>query len=140
MKLPRCKEFHESGFDLTSMIDITMLLIVFFMMTAQFSKTLDTPLDLPKQRGETKAPDAPHTLVIDLTTDGSFMLQGSKTDLDGVLQAVKSDLRKATETQNQLEVTVRADQRTSAKYLNQLASGLRAIGVRDWRLATQAQG
>ncbi|MFN7440054.1 MAG: ExbD/TolR family protein, partial [Phycisphaerales bacterium] len=50
MRLFKRKDIPEAGFDLTAMIDIVLLLIIFFTLTSQFVQTLQRPMPLPAER------------------------------------------------------------------------------------------
>lgn len=126
----------ETPFDLTPMIDVVMLLIVFFMLTAQFAQSNQTPMDLPQLRGEAKGEAHAAAVVIDLDQSGGLRLHDEAIQLDRLTQLVAADLKRAPET----EVIVRADRACASKHLNELAMTLTAVGARRWRLATQGAG
>ncbi|MDX2132516.1 MAG: biopolymer transporter ExbD [Planctomycetota bacterium] len=135
------RTIHEdtAEFDLTAMVDVVMLLVIFFAFTAQFTRTLATPVDLPREQGAREAAGAaPKALVIDITRDGSFLVMGQRADPEWLVQSVARDVRAAGGGQN-LDVIVRADRAASAAHLNTLAGVLSRAGVRTWRLATSAE-
>ncbi|MBI1189839.1 MAG: hypothetical protein GC200_04050 [Tepidisphaera sp.] len=127
----------EAGFDLTPMIDVVLLLIIFFAFTAQFNKSLATPVELPKQKADAR-PDtsSKQSIVIDITREGTFRVAGRDVPLDVLTQMVAADVHRAGDSAN-LEVIVRADRRGTAAPLNALASELTRVGVKTWKLATE---
>jgi biopolymer transport protein ExbD len=130
------RELDETPFDLTPMVDIVLLLIIFFMLTAQFSRVLLAPMDLPRERGAAGQPKRALQAVIDLGRDGSLRLNNEPLASDRLLQRLAADKKSVGE----VDVLVRADRLCDAIHLNRLASSLSAIGVRDWRLATSGDG
>ena len=50
--LLRSKTYDDSEMDITPMIDITFLLLIFFITVTQVSDAAKEPIDLPKQKGE----------------------------------------------------------------------------------------
>ena len=77
MKVARPEHAPEAHFDITAMVDVVLLLIIFFSFTAQFSKSLATPLSLPAEKGQPPAPSsATHSVTIDLTRDGTVRVMG----------------------------------------------------------------
>lgn len=122
----------DVGFDLTSMIDVVLLLIIFFVLSAQFGVAMLSAMDLPRQAGAPAPASGTQQVVIDLTSEGTLRIEGNAVEYDRLLQLLASDLRKA----GTLDVLVRADRAGSAAHLNRLASGLAGLGIRDWKLAT----
>ncbi len=140
MRFGTVKHAEEAGFDLTPMIDVTMLLIIFFAFTAQFTKTLSSPVNLPIEKGESPSANAaPRTIVIDVTREGGYVVMGQKTALEWVVQTVAGDVRRAGGAEK-IDVVVRADREASAAHLNNLAAALTRAGVRTWKLATDGEG
>lgn len=131
MKQRRDNLVEEAAFDLTPMIDVVMLLIVFFMLTAQFAASMRTPLDLPRQSGE-NTPQSEHSLVIELTREGEYRIESKSVDVDRIIQIVAADLRRSAS----LDVVIRADRQAKAIHLNRLARELTKAGVRSWSIAT----
>lgn len=131
---------EEAGFDLTPMIDVTMLLIIFFAFTAQFTRSLATPMDLPREQGESPSANAaPKSLVIDITREGVYRIMGQDLSLEWVVQTVASDVRRAGGAEK-IDIIVRADRSASAQHLNNLAAALTRAGVRTWKFATAQEG
>jgi len=123
----------HASFDLTPMIDVVLLLIIFFTLTSQFARTQQRPMDLPREKGEKSAPDKPATLVIDLDKDGKLSVLGMDTDLPRLTRMVEGEVLRVGEG---LDVTVRAHRECPAGHLNRLANALVSVNVRNWKLAT----
>jgi biopolymer transport protein ExbD len=123
----------ETPFDLTPMVDVVMLLIVFFTLTAQFAQSNLMPMDLPAVKGEANEETKLAPITIDLSVDGSLRLHSENMPLDRLAQLVAADLRNSPDA----EVLVRADRNTPAKHLNELAATLSIVGAKRWRLATE---
>lgn len=135
------RSLPEAGFDLTSMIDVVLLLIIFFMASAQFAKTMRSPVDLPKERGDQLAQRVEQTIFIDVRPDGTYLLMGEEVKLERLVQLVVSDLKRREMDQGgSIEVVVRADKRALGRHLNALAGAMTVAGVRDWKLAVSSEG
>ena len=137
MRFGRARLAHEATFDLTPMIDVVLLLIIFFTMTSQFAKTQQAPMDLPREKGEKAAESKAAELVIDLRRDGSLSVLGMETDLPRLTRMVEGEVLRVGE---KMDLVVRADRHCAAGHLNRLAEALAGIGVRNWKLATAAEG
>lgn len=135
------KEMPEAGFDLTSMIDVVMLLIVFFMMSSQFSQLENTPMDLPAQTGGPEAAPRSTAVVIDLDAQGQLRIMGSEVPLERLpaVLAVERKEREQGEATQRAGLIVRADRNCSSRHLNRLALALAEMGARDWSLSTTGE-
>lgn len=146
----------EAGFDLTSMIDVVLLLIIFFMASAQFARTMRAEVALPEEAGEATARPPERSVYVDVRADGVYMLAGEEVTLDRLVQLVVADLKRRGEfdggdasnpeadasaatsrvaTGDRVEVVVRADRAALGRHLNTLAAALTGAGIRDWKLA-----
>lgn len=146
MNITRHHRPKEASFDLTPMIDVIFLLIIFFTLTSQFSSTHRTPMDLPREQGEPDAPKEATQLVIDMDQFGAVTLLGQAYDLQ-TLGTVLAGRSFAVEGQTPddaveqpVDVVIRADRRCSTAKLNALAQVLLQVGVRRWSLATSSDG
>jgi biopolymer transport protein ExbD len=136
MRFGKPKIPESATFDLTPMIDVILLLIIFFMFTSHFARTQQTPMDLPKEKGE-KSPEAPPaSLVIDISRDGTYRVLGTDTDLKSLTAMIQGEVLRLGSS---LDLVIRADRDCPATHLNRLAEALAGIGVRDWKLATQGE-
>jgi biopolymer transport protein ExbD len=135
MKLGRSR-ITEANVDLTPMVDVVLLLVVFFMLTTQFARTQQSPLELPPQPGEKVRQAARHSIVIDMARDGRLMVLGATVDLQSLAEDVQQQRSIAGPG---LEIIVRADRTASAAHLNALAEALASAGVRHWQLATAGE-
>jgi biopolymer transport protein ExbD len=140
VKFARPEHAPEAHFDITAMVDVVLLLIIFFSFTAQFSRSLATPMDLPAEKGLPPAPSgATHSVTIDLTREGAVRVMGRDVDQARLAQMLARDVRQAGGGDN-LEVIIRADRGCRASHLNSLAGVLTAVGVKTWKLATAEEG
>lgn len=145
MNFKRAVEHHEIDFDLTAMIDVIFLLIIFFTFSTVFTRTMAKRLDLPKEVGEASATVASNvnTITVDIAADGAMSLTGAGAvtteQLVGSIRAIAMKA-KAQGRETNLELIVRADRLTPARYVNQLAGALGKNGVRSWKLATAGEG
>lgn len=137
MRFGRPRIEHEATFDLTAMIDVVLLLIIFFTLTSHFARTQLAPVDLPIEKGLKPAAAADASVVIDLGKDGDLTILGLKTSLPDATAMIEQELSRLGPA---LDLTIRADRACPAAYLNQLAESLARVGVRQWKLATAGPG
>ena len=124
----------DEGFDMTPMIDVVMLLIIFFLVTSQFSQSIRTPLELPQQDGQqAEGKDNPGDIIVDLLANGTIALEGETISMDVFIAMVASELLHSNPN---TEILIRPERFGPAIHLNRLCSGLSKAGVRAYRIAT----
>lgn len=129
----------EASFDLTPMIDVILLLIVFFTMTSQFSKSNRSSMDLPREKGEPAAAHAPSTLVIDVARDGSITVEGTAYDMQWVAQTLAKAVKSSPAGPTGVDVIVRADRSCRTASLDRVVAAMKVAGITRWKLAASGE-
>src|SRR5712672_4455808 len=106
MKFGRPRLATEASFDLTPMIDVVLLLIIFFTLTSQFAKTQLEAMDLPKEKGVKSQAPQQSTIFIDLRADGRMSVLGMNTDVASVATMVKGEVLRLGDS---LDLVIRAE-------------------------------
>ena len=122
--------------DMTPMIDIVFLLIIFFMVAAQFARESNVELNLPAEQGEQDNEHDPSKLVLNILPSGEIILDNTSgavdlTELEFLVKAVIAE--DGTTWQN---ITIRADEDSSTKVLNDVLVILNKQGLSATRIAT----
>lgn len=122
---------------MTPMIDIVFLLIIFFMVAAQFAREANVELNLPTEQGEQEADRDPSKLILNILPNGDILLDNtslpvSLIELDLLIKNVVSNNSAAWEN-----ITIRADEKSSTKVLNQVLVVLGRHGLAATRIATE---
>jgi biopolymer transport protein ExbD len=111
---------------------------MFFMMTAQFQKTTHAQLELPQEKGEQQPTVDEAGLVINISADGSIIVNNQTIALPELKQRVQTELERLPEDSPQpLKLMIRADRKADAGHLNGVVSMLREMGVGTIRIATE---
>lgn len=128
----------DASFDLTPMIDVILLLIIFFMLSSQFASSEMRPVDLPRAEGAPPPSEsAAARLVIDVDRQGNYSVMGEGLDLD----ALEARLAPAQATGTRHSgIVVRADRGADSAALNRLAERLARSKVGNWSLAVASGG
>jgi biopolymer transport protein ExbD len=96
--------------NLTPLIDVVFLLLIFFMVSTTFTKENHLSIDLPEASAE-QQPVATNRLEIIITAAGSYSING-KTLINNQLDTLKRGLIKAANGEEGLPVTITADANT----------------------------
>ena len=119
--------------NVTPMVDVMLVLLVIFMVTAPLL-TVGVPVQLPKTKAAAMTnPDEP--LVVSVKKDGSVFLQETAIELDQLgprLQAITANKPDTT-------IYVRADQDTNYGVFAQVLAELQASGFNKVGLVTDSK-
>lgn len=141
MNLIRRKPESDYSFDLTALIDVTFLLLAFFVMGSQFAQAQRSPLDLPRQPGELSPADSPHVVLVDLLADGTLQVDNRPIGREELLAMLRNEVALDKEGKGrELDLTVRAEQSARSGLLSDLAKDVARVGVRKWKIATRGDG
>ena len=102
--------------DLTPMIDVVFLMLVFFMVTTQLIKQeADLGIQLPSEAVPTATPELPSRHIVDIMPDGSVLVNGGPTgdgtrgDLIGLSDMLAGLRMSADRLGKKTVVTIQAD-------------------------------
>lgn len=117
------------------MIDVVLLLIIFFLVSAQISQAIRQPLDLPNQPGmDSEASPDTSALVVDLLRDGQLRVDGENVEYDTFIAMVRAEGDSAA------AVLIRPEHDARAEHLNRLTRLLAEEGTGAYRIATDPSG
>ncbi len=124
--------------DITPMIDVVFLLIIFFMVTAQFARITRAELDLPRQQGEQDQAAEEAGLVINLLANGGLIVNERDVTLAELLEVVREEIVSQPDRDpRQVKLLIRADRNGDTALLNEVLTSLQELGVGTARLATE---
>ena len=107
MKAPKYEPRGTLEFNMTPMIDVTFLLIIFFIVSSNMSKQ-ETQVDvaLPAALSGEDPQDDGRRMTVNLTADGALQVSGEQLDAAALGQKIAVERGKS----DQLEVRIRCDQ------------------------------
>lgn len=124
--------------EITPMIDVVFLLIIFFMVAAQFARVTRAELDLPREPGEQEQAADEAGLVINVLADGTIIVNEQEADLDALAAVVQAEIARMPDGDaRQVKLLIRADRNNDTGRLNQILIRLQELGVGAARLATE---
>lgn len=138
MKLSRSKPQHTLAFNMTPMIDIVFLLIIFFMTVSQITRTVDHPVKLP-QITEGSSQSITATVTVNLDQQGDLVVAGKSLSLPALAAALQKRLSQANNDPDRIRIEIRCDRRCESKHVNQLVNRFSALGFQKVRCAVSDQ-
>jgi biopolymer transport protein ExbD len=138
MKLARHRRTTFSGFNMTPMIDIVFLLIIFFMTVSQISRTTGRVVELPRVGAGGKPLE---TISITLTIDekGNYLAGDRTMGIDEVIRGVSAEFDRVERRPENLRILVRCDRNAPGSHFNELSRRLDALGIRQVSVSIQLE-
>jgi len=128
MKLAK-KQEDEIGFQLAPMIDMTFLLLIFFMVTTKISKEqVNVDIKLPTASNASIPDDLSNRDIISIDKDGTYYIGQNPADK----KELTAHLKERFKVTPPLRLYVRADKNTPGKQIKELmriASEAGAVNV-----------
>jgi len=124
----------EVSLDMTPLIDVVFLLLIFFMLTASFTQAQRLKVELPKAEQGESAADQNKEWVIEIDAQGNVALNGEA--LAGEQLTVR--LRELPDRNEDTVIQIRADAHTEHQAVVKALDAARAAGLTHIGLATDA--
>ena len=114
----------EIGYiNITPMVDVLLVLLVIFMVTANFLKQESININLPKVNASD--PNVAKSMQIALTKDGTLLMEGIETDEERMVAA----LAREAKYRPNMRVTLSADERLPYGRIARVMGLIRQAGV-----------
>lgn len=124
------------GPDITALVDVVFLLIVFFLTTSSLAERSRAQIDLPSQRGEEQQKSGRPALIVNITVDGTYLVADEEVGEGELLAMAHRSIQRAGGS-GAVDFLIRADEGAPLWSVNRLAKGLMDLEVTSWRLATR---
>jgi biopolymer transport protein ExbD len=134
----RLTKGHQTKLEInmTPMIDVTFLLLIFFMTVNQVTKTQREQLDLPQLSGTQD--QSQEALVVNVDRDGQIIVSASPLTLPQLIGIMSAELSKVNNDPNQITVLLRADRRGNCRTVNEIVTALVRLNIHRVRLAVES--
>lgn len=84
MRVPRRNRQRGVRFNITPLIDVVFLLVIFFLVASHFARSEPTePVELPDAT-QTREDEQPRRLIVTVTSEGTYFVGGSPVTLDAI--------------------------------------------------------
>jgi len=134
----RSQPSEQPEVNLTSLIDVVLLLLIFFMVTTSFVRETEIRLKLPE--AETAPPaSVEDALEITITADGDYLINGKQTINRRPITLRRALAEEADERRDQT-IVIRADARASHQSVVTAMDVAGRLGFMRINIATMEQG
>jgi biopolymer transport protein ExbD len=94
--------------NLTSLIDVVFLLLIFFMVSTSFVKQSQISISLPQAESAVIEPEVADQIDIMITETGTFLVNGREL-INSRVETIRNALQKVSGGNNGLPLTISAD-------------------------------
>jgi biopolymer transport protein ExbD len=133
----RIKE--EPTVDLTSLIDVVFLLLLFFMVSTTFDHPSVLKVDLPEASAVEAPLDVPERLELVIDADGTMFLNDRRL-IDSDERTIKAAFNVASEGDFELPLILRADRETPHHFVVTVMDVAAQLGFSNLSIATDRAG
>ena len=141
MKFSRSSQ-EEVTINLTPLIDIVFLLLIFFMVSTTFSKESQLRIRLPDASPDSEVEQRPSRLVVAITKSGDYSIRGPNEStghhlLSRERSVLAQAMAKGAQGTDELVVVIRADRKTPHEAGVRVMDVARKLGLVRITFATQ---
>ena len=134
MRAPFAKLFddeEESEINMTPMLDVVFIMLIFFIVTASFVKEAGIEVNRPEASTAVKKERA--NILIAISDKGEIWINKRRVDV----RAVQANIERMHAENPQGTVVIQADQKATTDVLIKVMDSARAAGVFDVSIAAQ---
>ena len=106
----------EPEVNMTSLIDVVLLLLVFFMVSTSFVKQSQISIRLPEADSSAIVEEAAEQLDIMITEQGTFLINGREL-INNRPETIRNALQKLSAGNTRMPLTISADGNTPHQYV-----------------------
>ncbi|AKX44299.1 biopolymer transporter ExbD [Thiopseudomonas alkaliphila] len=124
---------EDTGIDLTPMLDVVFIMLIFFIVTSTFIKESGVEVNRPQANSASAQDNA--NILIAVTADGQVWLDKQAVDV----RSVRSHVERLRQEHPEGLVVVQADQEARTGLVVQVMDQARLAGVTDVALAASTE-
>lgn len=131
------KHRRESpAIDLTPLIDVVFMLLIFFMVSTTFRDQSLIRIDLPKASPQQQQQKDEQTIVLTIDAQGDYFVNGRRI-VNNQLETLKKALRLAVGSRDHPPLTISADGKTPHQAVVTAMDAARQVGLVHLSIATR---
>jgi biopolymer transport protein ExbD len=129
------RRHEEPEINVVSLIDVVLLLVVFFMLSSRFTDEGRLRVHLPSATAVPPQTSRTEPLVVTVTQEGSYRVN-EKDLINSSPETLRAALLKEAGTNRNVRVTIRADGRATHQSVITAMDVLGRLGFEDLSIAT----
>ena len=121
--------------NLTSLIDVVLLLLIFFMVSTSFVKQSQIAIRLPEAESAVVAEETPKQIDIMITESGTFLVNGREL-INNRPETIRNALQKVSAGDHSLPMTISADANAKHQFVVTAMDVAGRLGFTQINIAT----
>ena len=126
---------EEVGIDLTSLIDVVFMLLIFFMVTTSFDRIAQINVKLPQASSDQRE-SLTESIEVTVDTDDQVYIRGQKL-INTQLSTIREALRESVRTTEDVPVVISADAKATHQAVIKIMDAARQAGLLRITFATR---
>jgi biopolymer transport protein ExbD len=124
---------EDAGIDMTPMLDIVFIMLIFFIVTTSFIK--ESGIDVNRPTAQTAERKERGNIIVAIRSDGEVWIDKRMVDI----RAVRANVERLHAENPQGGVVITADQQARTGILVQVMDQVRLAGIEDVSIASEAE-
>jgi len=116
---------EKADIDLTPMLDVVFIMLIFFIVTASFVKEVGINVNVPEDNNDPPPPDAPKNILVEVSASDEIWMEGRRVDV----RAVRANIERLHAENPKASVIIKANGAASAENYVAIADAARAADV-----------
>ena len=137
MRLTKHRRTTRPAMNMTPMIDIVFLLIIFFMTVTQVSEVNKEMVQLPTLEGSED--QKPTVITINVTQEGLLRISGETVTFPRLVGLIESEKARLGGDPRRLTIVVRSDERGTSRMTNDVIRTLGQLDINRVRIAVETE-
>ncbi|WP_395344848.1 ExbD/TolR family protein [Ningiella sp. W23] len=122
---------EEANIDMTPMLDVVFIMLIFFIVTASFVK--EAGIDVNRPDAATAVSKDRASILVAISDKGEVWINKRRVDV----RAVQANIERLHAENPQGTVVIQADKKATTEVLIKVMDASRAAGIMDVSIATQ---
>ena len=124
-RLGKTSNEEEADIDITPMLDVVFIMLIFFIVTASFVKESGLDINKPPATDEPPNPDQPKPIVIEINKINEIRIDRNLVDF----RAVKSTVTRLRAERDGAAVVVKVDPKAKTQTIIRTIDGIKSAKV-----------
>ncbi len=129
----RSNSEQEADIDMTPMLDIVFIMLIFFIVTTSFVK--ESGIDVNRPTAQTATRKEQGNIIVSIRPNGDVWMDNRLVDI----RAVRANVSRLHAEQPLGSVVIAADKETKVKVLTQVMDQVRLAGIMNASIATETE-
>ena len=134
-RLAKQQEDNGAEIDLTPMLDVVFIMLIFFIVVASFIKEAGVEVNRPDDNQQTDPEDSV-SIVVEVAADNQIWMENRRVDA----RAVRANIQRLLAEDPEAPVTVKVEKGAEAGVVVDVADAAREAGVGIVNWASSKQG